>query len=126
MHNSTTRSISGTNPKTDTNIRALGESFLNISSNESKSQDKSFKLQSHSIGSNPKIIGEDKSVAQLNEGTTTLLFFSLLVCFKAAKVSNIDDEPELTKTEYLVPILLAHLFSNSTVKSPFVSRGILS
>jgi hypothetical protein len=65
------------------------------------------------------MIGEDKSVAQLNDGTTTLLFFNLPVYFKAANVNNIDDEPELTNTEYFVPILLAHFSSSSTVNSPF-------
>jgi hypothetical protein len=116
----------GTNPNTDTNIRALGDSVLKISSKCSKSQDKSFKLQSHKTGSKPNNIGEDKSVAQLNEGTTTLLFFRRLVCFRAANVNKIDEDPEFTNTEYLVPNYLAHFSSNSRVRFPLVSLGISS
>ena len=85
---------------------------INIFSNSSKSHDKSFKLQSHIIGSNPNNMGELTSVAQLNAGTTILLFFNLPDSFKAANVNNIAEEPELTYIEYLVPIFSAHFLSN--------------
>ena len=44
----------------------------------------------------------------------------------ATNATNIADEPELTNTEYLVPIFLAHFSSNSQVKFPLVSLGISS
>ena len=116
----------GTKPNGETKIIQDGSFVLNNSSKCSKSQDKSSKLESQSIVSIPNNIGELTSVAQLNPGTTTLLFLNLSVCNNAANAKRIAEDPELTYTEYFVPILFAHLDSNSQVKSPFVSLGISS
>jgi hypothetical protein len=69
-------------------------------------------------------IGELKSVDQLNPGITILLFFSLFVCTRVAKVNNIEEEPEFTNTEYFEPIFFDHFFSNSSVNFPLVNLGI--
>ena len=74
-HSSIIFSISGTSPSTETNISTDGDSSINIFSRCSKSADKSWKLESHNIGSNPNCITGDKSVAHATDGTTTLLFF---------------------------------------------------
>ena len=73
--------------------------------------------------SNPNCITGDKSVAHESAGTTILLFFKLSVILREYNIKRLAEDPELTKTEYLVPNHSDHFLSNPKVIEPLVNLG---
>ena len=55
------------------------------------------------MGFMPSCIAGDTVVTQLTAGTIIFLFLNLPEHNKAKVINKFADEPELTKTEYLVP-----------------------
>ena len=78
------------------------------------------------IGSIPNCIVGVTVVTQETAGTTILLFLSLPDNNKEYIAAKFAEDPELTKTEYFTPNHSDHFFSNSKVKSPLVSLGLVS
>ena len=112
-------------PSTWTKINAAGSSSIIIRLKLSTSKPKLSLSQSHIIGSNPKCIAGVTVVTQDTAGTTILLFLSFFDNISEYIAARLAEEPELTNTEYLQPNHSDHFLSNSTVNSPFVSRGLV-
>ena len=117
-------SISGTNPRTEVNIKVFGLFSIKIFSKYSKSTDRSSRLMSHKIGFKPSCITGDRSVDHAKAGTTTASSrFSLFNCISESNINRFAEEPELQKTEYFLPIQFDHFSSSCLVIGPFVSLG---
>ena len=72
---------------------------------------KLYLSQSHKITLYPNCIKGLTEVDQDTAGNTTVLFFKNLPSNKTCAISKLAEDPEFTKTEFLVPRNLENLFS---------------
>ena len=75
------------------------------------------------IGSNPSCIAGEIVVTHPTDGTAIFLFGMRPAWTAAATIKRFAEDPELLKTEYLVPMYFAQSSSTCQVNAPFVRRG---